>query len=408
MEHAICPRRFTIEAVVRALLWAAAFAGLVASSGVDASEPCGTGTYPFPYTDVASVTNPFCPGIMEAYVTGISKGTTGTTFSPNDAVIRLQMTTFLQRSLDDGLTRGSRRAGLNQWWVPQNAAVMQTIAVAGTASYCTADGENIWTTLESGSVVELEASTGRILNQWTGATNVQAVVVAAGFVFMPGNTSPGTLYLINPAGSPGPVTVAASNLGLFPFGIAFDGTNLWTANTSGTVSIITPAVITPYPPGNVTTITGFSQPYGVLYDGAHIWVTDFGAGTLLQLSPTGAILQTVTVGTHPQFPAFDGTNIWVPNTGSNSITVVQASSGAIVATINTDANNKLNTPTAAAFDGERILVTNQTANTVTLFKAADLSFIANVSVGSGDPYGVCSDGINFWVNLPGSGNVLRF
>jgi YVTN family beta-propeller protein len=407
MEPNVRPQRSLVKSGF--LLWFAGIALIAAANGAAASEPCGTGTYPFPYTDVASVTDPFCPGIMEAYVTGVSKGTTPTTFSPDDPVIRLQMTTFLQRSLDTGLARASRRAGLNQWWVPQNAAVMQTVNLSGSAEYCVADGENIWTTLEdSGGVAELEASTGKILNQWTGATGVQAVVVAAGLVFMPGYTSPGALYVIDPTQPAGPVTVAASNLGAFPFGIAFDGTNLWTANLSASVSIITPAATTPYPAGNVTTVTGFTQPYGVLYDGAHIWVTDFGAGTLVQLSPTGAVLKTVTVGTHPQFAAFDGTNIWVPNTGSDSITVVQASTGAVVATINTDANNQLTHPTAASFDGERILVTNQTANTITLFKAADLSFIANVSTGLGDPYGVCSDGINFWINMPGSASLLRF
>src|ERR1700726_408818 len=106
--------------------------GLVAlSSTAFASQPCGTGSYPFPYADVASVTDPFCPGIMEAYVTGVSKGTSPTTFSPNNTVTRVQMTTFLQRSLDQGLMRASRRAALNQWWVPQDASSLQSIAIGG-------------------------------------------------------------------------------------------------------------------------------------------------------------------------------------------------------------------------------------------------------------------------------------
>src|ERR1700681_4390382 len=106
------------------LLGVASLGLLAASSTVFASQPCGTGSYPFPYTDVASVTDPFCPGIMEAYVTGVSKGTSPTTFSPNNTVTRVQMSTFLQRSLDQGLTRARRRAALNQWWTPQNTASM--------------------------------------------------------------------------------------------------------------------------------------------------------------------------------------------------------------------------------------------------------------------------------------------
>jgi len=123
---------------------------------------------------------------------------------------------------------------------------------------------------------------------------------------------------------------------------------------------------------------------------------------------TFAILQMVNVGALPQSPAFDGANIWVPNQGDNSITVVQASTGSVVATIAQDASNQLNGPTGASFDGERVLVTNQSGNSVTVFKAADLSFIANVSTGSGtEPVGACNDGINFWVPLSATSNLLR-
>jgi hypothetical protein len=99
----------------------------------------------------------------------------------------------------------------------------------------------------------------------------------------------------------------------------------------------------------------------------------------------------------------------VPNLNDNSITVVQASTGNVVATITADANNKLHSPTSASFDGERILVTNHDGDTVTLFKAADLSFIANIGTGTFTiPRGACSDGINFWVVLLNGGKVLRF
>jgi hypothetical protein len=372
------------------------------------SEPCGTGSYPFPYTDVASITNPFCPGIMEAYVTGVSKGTTPTTFSPNNTVTRVQMTTFLQRSLDQGLTRASPRAALNQWGAPQSINSMQTVAVGGAPFLCAADGQNIWSSAGS-QVVEVRAGTGKVQGTWTGATNSEAVLVAAGRVFVTSFTAPGNLYLIDPSQPPGAVTSAASNLGNDPIGIAFDGTNLWTANVGspGSISIITPQPATPYPVNTIS--TGFSGPAGVLYDGTHIWVTDQNAGTLLKLDAAGTIVQTVAVGALPQTAVFDGTNIWVPNSGSNSITVVQASTGNVVATINADASNKLNAPTSASFDGERILVANYTGNSVTVFKAADLSFIANVTTGAAThPNGACSDGVNFWVPLQGTGKLLRF
>jgi YVTN family beta-propeller protein len=369
------------------------------------SNTCGAALYPFPYTDVSAVGAAFCPGIMEAYVTGISKGTTPTTFGPNDDVIRLQMTTFLQRSIDQGLVRGSRRTALGQSWIPQNTTSMQTIPVLGAPDFCAPDGKNIWVTNGS-TVTQVRANTGAVLGTWTGASGGQGVLVAAGKVFVAGQTVPGMLYVLDPTQGPGAVTVAAATLGQDPIGIAFDGTHIWTANSSGSVSIITPQAVTPYP---VTTVsTGFTTPEGIVYDGAHIWVSDLIAGTLLKLDPSGTILLSTSVGLAPRNPGFDGTNIWVPNSGDNSITVIQPGTGSVVATILADANNKLSGPTSASFDGERILITNGDGS-VTLFKAADLSFIANVSTGASTaPRGACSDGINFWVTLQGTGNLLRF
>jgi hypothetical protein len=372
---------------------------------LQAQEMCGGAPYPFPYTDVSGVGAAFCPGIMEAYVTGVSKGTTPTTFSPNTTVTRVQMTTFLQRSLDQALERSARRGALNQWSSPQNGNAMQAIPVGGIPWYCAADGNSIWIATQD-QVLQVRASTGAVLGTWTGASQSYNVARAAGQVFVTGETSPGTLYVIDPTQPPGPLTVAANNLGDNPAGIAFDGTNLWTANHAASVSIITPQ-----PPYTVTTVaSGFLEPVGILYDGTHIWVVDSAAGELLQLDATGAILLAVPVGESPLSPVFDGANIWVPNYNGNSITVVQASSGSVVATITGDATNKLNGPFAASFDGERILVTNYDGYSVTVFKAADLSFLANVAIGSGtpSPTGACSDGINFWIAINNTGNLLRF
>jgi hypothetical protein len=395
---------------VPALLLGAALSLVLASKTAAASQPCGTATYPFPYTDVASVADPFCPGIMEAYVTGISKGTTPTTFSPNNSVTRVQMTTFLQRAVDQVLTRASRRAALNQWWTPQTTNAMQMIALGQVPAYCAADGENIWVSASIGlvgEVVQVQASTGKVLGTWTGATYSQGVVVAGGKIYVVG--APSRLLVIDPTQPPGAVTVAASNLGGgggVAQGIAFDGTHLWTANAGppGSVSIITPQATTPYP---VTTVsTGFSSPEGIVYDGVYIWVTDNSAGTLLKLDSAGAILQTVAVGNGPRIPVFDGANIWVPNTLSNSLTVVQASTGNVVATINADSSNQLNSPTTASFDGERVLVTN--FESVTVFKAADLSVITNVTTGGASTFAACSDGINFWITLYSAEALARF
>jgi hypothetical protein len=380
-------------------------AAVMNSAPVQAQELCGGVDYPFPYTDVSGVGAAFCPGIMEAYVTGVSKGTTPSTFSPNEAVTRVQMTTFLQRSLDQGLARTNRRAALDQWWTTQSA-VPQTIAVGGSPFYCAADGADIWVSNKSGNeVIQVEANTGKVLGTWTETNSSAGVRVALGIVWTVGEASPGTLYGLNPTEAAGPAVIGITGVvGNNPISIAFDGTNLWTADYGppGSVSYLQPNGGVPNVFGTIT--GGFVAPYGILYDGAHIWVTDNGANTLLKLDGAGNVLQTVDVGSGPQNAVFDGANIWVPNERDSSISVVQASTGNVVATITDNVSN----PFSASFDGEHILVTNAGDGSVSFFKAADLSFIANVATGAvNKTFGACSDGINFWVTL-GTGYLLRF
>jgi hypothetical protein len=173
--------------------------------------------------------------------------------------------------------------------------------------------------------------------------------------------------MINLSLPAGAVTTAASTLGDRSTGIAFDGLRIWTANLgngspgTGSVSLITPGASIPWAVSTVS--LGFSTPQGALFDGANVWVTDSNLGQILRLSSFGSILQSVTVGTLPTYPMFDGTNIWVPNNASSSVTVLRASSGAVLATLT---GNGVSAPNSVAFDGERVLVTNASGNKVSL------------------------------------------
>jgi hypothetical protein len=302
----------------------------------------------------------------------------------------------------------TRRAALDQFWTSQNAAAVGLTTVGATPVLLKSDGADIWVAnfLGGGTVSRVRASDGKSLESWTGALNAFGVVVAMGRVVVTGARSPGNLYLIDPSQVAGAVTTAASNLGNGPNGITFDGARVWTANASGSVSIITPGATIPW---NVTTVTtGFSSLTGALYDGTNVWVTDINLGALLKLDSSGAILKTVTVGVQPQFPVFDGTNIWVPNNISNSISVVRASDGAVVQTLT---GNGLNGPVQAAFDGQRVLVTNNNGATATvsLWKAADLAPLGSFTISPGNvPFGACSDGVNFWITQPSAGKLVRF
>ena len=354
---------------------------------------CGSGNYPFPFTDVGGVADTFCLGILEAYVTGISRGTTPTTFSPDALVPRVQMTTFLQRALDQGLKRSSRRAALQQFWTTRLPASMQRVDLPGQPRRCVSDGESIWV-LAGSEVIRVHASSGVITGTWTGFPGaLEGIVYTPGRIYV---TRPGfpasELYGIDATTNGGSASLISASLGETAVSIAFDGSRLWTANRGGSVSVIDAG----YPYGVFTVSTGFGAPLGVVYDGANVWVTDTAFSAIHRLDTSGAIVQTVPLGAQPRYPIFDGANLWVPSETANNVAIVSAASGSVIATIAATAGNGLNQPQFAAFDGERVLVTNA-ANPfyVSVFKAADSSDLG-ASFAPALPTGMCSDGIGVW------------
>lgn len=362
---------------------------IAAGAGTGLLGVCG------PFNDVAA--DAFCPFVLEIFYLGITTGTTPTTYDPGGTVTRLQMGAFLSRAVDGVVRRVGRRATVGRFRA-LTLVPAKTSIPGGPPKLAATDGTDIWVPHDSanGEVSRVRASDGRLLETWTGASSGFGVVVARNGVWISGAENPGKLYAINSADSPGAVLLIADNLGDRPRGIAWDGNRIWTANQGGSVSIVTTS-------GLVTTVTtGFSGLAGAVDDGSNVWVTDFVAGTLLKLNDSGAILQTVTVGTTPQYPVFDGTNLWIPNSGSTSVSVVRASSGVVLATLT---GNGLNTPLVAGFDGERILVSTLTG--VSLWKAASLTPLGSVAI-SGNPLGVCSDGLDFWVALGQQTFLVRF
>jgi hypothetical protein len=357
-----------------------------------------------PFTDVAP--DAFCAFVLEIFNLGITTGLTATTYDPNSSVTRIQMAAFLARGVDRSLQRGSRRSALDQYWTPQAALVLGVTTVGLNPLLPRSDGLDVWVPNGTSSTVSrVRGSDGRLLETWTGALAVQGSLVAMGKVLLTGSVfnNPGRLFQIDPSQAAGAVTTLASNLGSGAYGLTFDGLRVWTANNAGSISIVTPTASIPW---TVTTVTtGFAFPTGALFDGTNVWISDQGDGKLLKVDASGAILQTVTVSFNPQFPVFDGTNIWAPIGSINTVRVIRASSGAILASLT---GNGLDNPGQPAFDGQRILVPNFTGNSVSLWKAADFTPLGTFPVGPSGPYGACSDGVYFWITLNGTGKLLRF
>ena len=380
---------------------------LFVGAGIRVLADCSA--FDLPFTDLGSTS--FCAQIAEAYFSGLTNGTSATGYSPSATVTREQMAAFVTRTLDQSLLRGNRRAALNQWWTSTphfDKSSLGLTAVGIAPKLLASDGADIWVanfgagTEPPGSVSRIRASDGTNLGTWTDADSATSTLVAMGKVFVAGGG--GDLYMIDPTQAPASLSSIAT-IQNGATGIAFDGNLIWTANQSGSISIVTPGSTTPWAVTNVS--AGFDSPNGIVFDGSNMWVTDGLQAKIYKLDSSATILQTVSVGANPGYPAFDGHNIWVPNTNDNTVSVVRISDGTVLKTFSAGQNG-LSSPTQAAFDGQRILVTNQTGG-VSLFKATDLSVIGNPTTpGMTTPYGVCSDGINFWISDAGSTNVGRF
>ena len=400
--------KFNRSIAVRAVLLITLIASLSLLSGRMQADTgsCGGVTVTLPFTDVQG--NPFFCLIAEAYYSGLTAGTSATTYGPGNVVNREQMAAFITRTLDQSLRRGSRRAALKQWATPTSVPFTGKTTVGTKPFAIECDGADLWVTNEmSGTVSRVRASDGKLLETWTGATSAQCIVIARGRIFITGLGASGKIYVIDPKQPAGAVTTLTSSLPTDPNGITFDGFNLWVANSGGdSISKVNPNTAA------VTTFTGFADPRGILFDGTHIWAIEFIGSKIKKVDPaTGNVLQTINSGGNPLFPVFDGINLWVPNKGGDSVTVVRIKDSAgnplttafVLATLT---GNGMDFPITAAFDGERILVTNLIDN-VSLWRATDLTPLGFFA-GAPDALGACSDGLNFWVTLYNSGEIARF
>ena len=378
-----------LSARVRPLLLVAALLSAVSAGGAvrRVQDTCG------PFTDVSAL---FCPYVLEAYYTGITAGTSPTTFSPDMPITRGQAAVFAAKGLNQAIARSSRRAALGQWWPTSTPHYDAGLGVTQTVDYGgvpVSDGMDIW--IPTGhSVSRVRASDGKLLETWTGTPSSTAALSAMGRIFVAGDLG-GGLYMIDPSSPPGDATLVATGLGVYAQSIAFDGNRIWTANCCaqsipppppGSISIVTPGTWA------VQTITdGFSAPQGIVFDGTSMWVTD-GPG-LLRLDPAGAVLQTVTVAGAGGRPVFDGANVWVAT--STGVAVVRASTGDVVASLTGD---EFLAPRSLAFDGSRILAVGDTG-AIALWDAQSLAPLGTFSTGYNLGVAACSDGVNFWLSV---------
>src|ERR1041384_5497298 len=192
-----------------------------ASTGLKADTgSCDGQSITLPFTDVLN-TNIFFCSIAEAYFSGLTNGTTSTTYSPAVNVTREQMSAFVTRTMDQSVKRGSRRAVLHQFWTTQGANNFALTGGMNDPLLVKCDGVDLWVAnFGNDTVSRVRASDGRLLETWTGATGAIGVLTAMGKVFITGNAGTGKLYQIDPTQAPGAVSILSSSVGSDPHAIA--------------------------------------------------------------------------------------------------------------------------------------------------------------------------------------------
>jgi YVTN family beta-propeller protein len=135
------------------------------------------------------------------------------------------------------------------------------------------------------------------------------------------------------------------HVGVGPNGLAFDGHSIWVANNKDdTVTEINPATQTESGPFSVGHL-----PIDIAFDGSNLWVTDWGSDQVTELSDSGTVLNTVDVGVEPVAIAYGDSAIWVADSGSGGLTEIDPATAQVIRTIVVDAN-----PGAVAFDGTNV------------------------------------------------------
>ena len=356
-----------------------------------------------PFTDV---TPGFCPYVLELYYLGITAGTSATTFSPDDPLTRGQGAVFIAKGLNQSLARSSRRAALGQWWTTQNGQALGLTNVGSTPVSVAADGQDVWV-LDVGdlSVARVRASDGRVLETWTdalGAGPRTALAVAMGRVF---TTGFGNLYMIDPSQPAGAVVTVANTDTGSSTSLAFDGEKFWITDATGHLFFVTPGATPPWLVQPVDAM--IAGPNDILFDGASMWISDQAGARVLKMNADGSIGVSIPVEGTPEGLVFDGSNVWAAVvTDTGDLVVINAAGGTVLQTLT---GNGLMSPLSVAFDGQRILATNVDGNSVSLWRAADLAPLGTFStLPGGEPRGVASDGIDFWIAFGSSGQLGRF
>jgi YVTN family beta-propeller protein len=152
--------------------------------------------------------------------------------------------------------------------------------------------------------------------------------------------------------------------------------------------------------GSYEKINVGSNPYQISTAiNGYLYVANQGAGTVSVINQaTGALTQTITVGSEPYGLASVGTQLYVANTGSDTVSVIDTTTNTVTTSISVGVK-----PYYVAVIGTNVYVTNGASNTVSVINSATNTVTATIPVGS-YPRGIKAYGTDLYVANYGDPN----
>jgi gliding motility-associated-like protein len=262
-------------------------------------------------------------------------------------------------------------------------AVATTITVGQrpTGVAISPDGTKVYITNQSDNSISVIST---ITNKVTATFQLQ-ISSPTGIALSPDGTR---IYVVNLGiNSLSVLDAATGNLissiavGGYPVGVVVspDGSNVYVTNSSNNITDYNIAK------GNTTTIPVANGPYEAVIspDGTTLYVTNSGTNTISVVNlSTGTISTTIQVGNNPEGIAIspDGSTLFVTNVTSGTVSVINAGTNIVTATIPVGSQ-----PTGVSFtsDGAEAYVTNKGDNTVSVISTTGNQVTATFPVGAG-------------------------
>ena len=208
----------------------------------------------------------------------------------------------------------------------------------------TSSGPNLFILNGSGSITEVSIASRKLIGTVSGAAfgfhDPTGFALADGRIFV-ANPSSNTVTVVDAATRGLVGVLSGPSYGFdWPGGVAFDGTNVWVTNPdSNSVTEISPTTLQA-----LDVVTSSNLPWVVPIisgDGYIFTVSPPGSSPMVsQIIPSTATVTWMMCNTNgpydfnnPEAAAVAGSNLWIVNEGGNSLTEMDADSGALIRTV---------------------------------------------------------------------------